>query len=176
MMTMRQFCRTGYYGVRNMQTMKIPMDSLIHVILLQLQNGGRANLIITGCSMRPMLHEHRDSVTLVPAGDRLRKGDVALFQRDNGRYVLHRVIQVQQDQYQFCGDNQKELEPVEHRQVIAVMDSFTRKGKQHTQKECIYRLYSWLMVNGFFLRKYYIRLRRRVGRLYRARFKRRKSL
>lgn len=158
-----------------MQTVKIPMDSLIHVILLQLQNGGKANLVITGYSMRPMLYQYRDSVMLVPVQKQLQPGDVALFQRDNGRYVLHRVIRVTPEGYLFCGDNQWELEAVEHRQIVAVVDSFRRKDKCYSLEHPGYRLYQWVWLKLFFLRKYYIRLRRQFGRLNRICFKRRKN-
>jgi phage repressor protein C with HTH and peptisase S24 domain len=49
-------------------------------------------LTATGSSMEPFLKGGRDRVTLVPPGARpVRRGDVVLFQRDCGAFVLHRV-------------------------------------------------------------------------------------
>ena len=52
----------------------VPMESLVEVILLQLENGGRANLTVTGSSMMPLFYSHRDTVTLIPVEERQKKG------------------------------------------------------------------------------------------------------
>ena len=75
-----------------MQTQVIPMKDLAELITLQLEKGGRAKLTVTGFSMRPMLHERRDSVVLIPVRQRQSAGDVILYLRENGQYVLHRII------------------------------------------------------------------------------------
>lgn len=148
-----------------MQTLEVPMEELIKVIRLQLETAGQANLTVTGCSMLPMLRQHRDSVILVPVEGQLRPGDIALFQRENGRYVLHRVITVSKSGYLFCGDNQAELEEVSQQQLIAQVAGYVRKGKKRRMNGVGYRLYRWSRVRLFFMRKYYIALRRRLGRL-----------
>lgn len=148
-----------------MQTVTVPMESLAEVIALQLNTGGRANLTVTGSSMLPMLRHRKDAVTLVPADGRQKKGDVILYRRENGRYILHRIIALEWDGYICCGDNQAVREPVAQEQVIAVVDSFTRKGKVYKTDASGYRLYTALWVGLFPLRPYYIKLRRRMGRL-----------
>ena len=148
-----------------MKTQAIPMKSLAEIIAVQLENGGRAKLTVTGYSMRPMLHEKRDSVTLIPVREQQLPGYVILYLRENGQYVLHRIISVNAQGYICSGDNQAMREPVAHSQLLAVMDGFTRKGKTYTVKNPGYRLYTWAWVRLFFLRKGYISLRRRLGRL-----------
>lgn len=148
-----------------MRTIRVPMESLIEVILLQLKNGQKANLTVTGCSMLPMLREYVDTVQLKPVEGSLKPGDIALYQRDNGKYVLHRVIRLTEQGYSFCGDNQAELEPVRQDQLIAVVFAYTKKGKQRRLNTLGYRLYCFGWVKLFGMRKYYIRLRRRLGRL-----------
>lgn len=152
-------------GMR-MQT--VPMETLMEVISLQLRNGGKANLTVTGKSMAPMLHHRRDSVVLIPAEGIQKKGSVILYRRENGKYVLHRVISVTRNGYVCCGDNQWEKEFVKQTQQIAVVDSFQRNGKVYTQKEFSYRVYEFLWVELFFLRPVYIALRRGAGRFYRT--------
>lgn len=148
-----------------METVIMPMESLIEVVLLQLQNGGRANLMVSGSSMMPMLRHRKDSVVLMPVSQRQKPGDVIFYRRDNGQYILHRIIRTTDGGYVCCGDNQYEPESVEHRQLIAVVEEFTYKGKCYGVDATGYRLYTALWVGLFFLRRPYIALRRRLGRL-----------
>ena len=144
------------------------MESLIEVILLQLETAGKADLTVTGCSMRPMLRQYKDSVQLRPVAGELQPGDIALYRRDDGQYVLHRVIRCTQTGYLFCGDNQVTLEPVRQDQLIALVEGFTRDGKVCSLESLGYRLYRFVWVQLFVFRKYYIWLRRRVGGLRRS--------
>lgn len=94
-----------------------------------------------GTSMLPMIRQRIDCVELSPAPDELKKYDIPLYQRENGQYVLHRVIKVE-DTYTCCGDNQNILEPgIRHDQVIAVVTAFTRGDKAHSVKEPGYQIY-----------------------------------
>ena len=149
-----------------MKAVRVPMESLVQLILVQLETAKKANLTVTGVSMRPMLHQFKDSVILAPVDGKLKRGDIALYLRDNGRYVLHRVIRLTPDGYLFCGDNQAELEPVRQDQMIAVVTGYTKNGQQRSLDRAGYRLYSFAMVKLFCFRKHYIWLRRRLGRLH----------
>ena len=153
--------------MNGMQNLKVPMETLMEVISLQLANGGKALLAVTGNSMEPMLRHHRDSVMLVPAEGRQEKGTVILYRRDNGKYVLHRIIALTEDGYICCGDNQKEKEAVSSNQQIAAVASFIRKGKHVSVENKMYRLYTFLWTEAFFLRPGYIAVRRALGRIYR---------
>lgn len=147
------------------QTVKVPTDELMQIVLLQLKNGGVATLTVTGFSMMPMLRNMRDAVILIPVSRALEPGEIALFQRDNGRYVLHRVIKVTGEGYLFCGDNQAELEPVRHDQLMALVNGFTRKGKTHSLTEYSYQLYTTACIRLFCLRRSYIAIRRSFGHI-----------
>jgi hypothetical protein len=125
--------------------------------------------------MKPMLIENQDSVVLVPITNDPVTGDIVLYRRDNGKFVLHRIIRVTPEGYLISGDNQYELEEVSRRQMLAVVGGFTRKGRSHTLREPGYRLYRWAWVKLFWLRKPYIKLRRRLGRVYRRLFNRRNA-
>ena len=48
-------------------------------------------LEVSGSSMTPFLAPGRDSVLLAKPGETLRRGDIALYQRESGAYVMHRV-------------------------------------------------------------------------------------
>ena len=142
----------------------VPMETLVPLLQLQMENGGRANLTVTGYSMMPMLRNRKDTVELAKAEGVQKKGDIILYKRDSGAYVLHRIISVKNGGYICCGDNQYEREPVSVDQVLAVVTGFARKGRSYTVKDCAYRLYAALWVGLFPLRKSYIAVRRRLGR------------
>ena len=150
-----------------METVKVPMESLYEVILLQLQNGGKATLVVTGISMKPMLTEHRDSVVLAPITKDPAPGDIVLYRRENHQFVLHRIIRETPEGYLFSGDNQYVLETVTREQLLAVVTGFTRKGKQYSVAQPMYRLYVWIFTKLFCLRKGYIKVRRGAGRVWR---------
>lgn len=151
-----------------MRVKTVPTESLMEMIRLQLEMGGRANLTVTGSSMLPMLRENWDSVILAPAHRELVPGDIALYRSGKGSYILHRVIRVEKDNYLFCGDNQAQLETVPKDRVLAVVAEFAKKGKSHKLTEPGYRLYRMLWVKLFCVRKYYIVLRRWLGGLRRG--------
>ena len=123
-----------------------------------LRRDGRLVYRVKGVSMEPMLRDGKDVVVLKKPGGRLHLFDVPLYRRENGQYVLHRVIDFCRDgSYVMCGDNQFAKEKgIRDDQIIAVMTSFMRKGKPYTMTSLRYRAY----VNFW----YYTRIFRRVFR------------
>lgn len=89
-------------------------------------------LIVTGGSMTPFLIPGRDTVYLSRLQRPARRGDILLYLRDNGEYILHRVWKVERNgTYTIIGDSQMALERgVRHDQVIAVVTAVVRKGQR----------------------------------------------
>ena len=99
--------------------------------LLQEEDVKELPLTITGNSMSPFLIHGRDTVYLSRLTRHARRGDVLLYRRDNGAYVLHRVYAVTPETYTMVGDAQTELESgIRPDQVVAVMTRATRKDKE----------------------------------------------
>ena len=99
--------------------------------LLQEEDVKELPLTITGNSMSPFLIHGRDTVYLSRLTRPARRGDVLLYRRDNGAYVLHRVYAVKAEGYTMVGDAQTELESgIRPDQVVAVMARATRKDKE----------------------------------------------
>ena len=142
----------------------LSIEQVAKLVQVQLENGGIAQLNVTGYSMMPMLYHCRDQVQLVPATGEEKTGDVIFYRRENGKYILHRIIAVTKDGYICCGDNQAEKEQVLRQQVLAVMTGFTRNKKTYSLRHPGYRVYTWLWIKLFGLRPAYIALRRRIGR------------
>ena len=94
-----------------------------------------------GISMLPMLRQGVDCVILSPASEKLHKYDIPFYRRDDGKFILHRIIKVDET-YTCIGDNQFEVEQgVRHDQVIAVVSAFTRGEKEHSVLEWNYQFY-----------------------------------
>ena len=98
--------------------------------LLEEENIAALPLVISGNSMLPFLVHGRDTVYLSKLKRPVKKGDVLLYRRDNGAYILHRVYKIEKDSYTMVGDAQTQLEMgIRQDQIIAVMTSALRKGK-----------------------------------------------
>ena len=152
-----------------MSEKKMRLDDLMPIIREQLAAGQTVSFFPNGVSMLPMLRQGQDSVVLSPAPERLKKYDLPLYLRDNGQYVLHRVVSVGEG-YTCVGDNQFLLEPgVEHRQVIALVTAFTRDGRRVEVTDLRYQIYCRFWCASRPLRHFWRGwLRPRLGRLRRC--------
>lgn len=95
-----------------------------------------------GVSMRPMLKQNRDLVTVRPVNGLLKKYDIPLYHRRGGGYLLHRIIKVREHDYVIRGDNTFRKEYIPHSEVVGVLTEFKRKGKNHSVNERFFRVYS----------------------------------
>ena len=95
-----------------------------------IEKNGVIGFVPGGNSMWPTLKNHIQSVVVVKKTGRLKKYDVALYERAGGTYVLHRVMSVTDDGYIMCGDSQFTLEKVNEDSVFGVMEGFYR-GKKY---------------------------------------------
>ena len=107
----------------------VRLEELMPLILEQLDAGRSVKFLPHGTSMLPMLRQGIDSVVLSPLPDKLKKYDLPLYQRENGQFVLHRVVNAGET-YTCIGDNQFVYEPgLRHTQMLAVVTSFWRGEK-----------------------------------------------
>lgn len=105
-------------------------EELIPPLLNLLEETDCVPLVISGGSMAPFLVNHRDTVYLSKIRHPLKKGDMILYRRDNGRYVLHRICQAASGTYTLVGDAQTEIEfGIRPDQVLAIVTAVRRKGK-----------------------------------------------
>ncbi len=85
---------------------------------------------VKGTSMNPMLYENKHKVYIERNNDRLKVGDVALYKRLSGEYVLHRVMKVNNESYVFCGDNHFVLERgILDNQILGVLKGYYENDK-----------------------------------------------
>lgn len=144
-------------------------------IRLVLESGGEFRIYPKGTSMLPLVVQKRDSVALVKPDGPLKKNDIAFYLRDNGQYVLHRVIDCSDGKYVMCGDNQLQLETgIEDKHIIGVVKSLTRKGKDISIDSASYKLYVFLW-QSFYVRRVFFKLRR-LKNVIKAKLKRFKNI
>lgn len=96
----------------------------------ELLNKGILAFVPRGNSMWPFLKNHKQSVVVVPKKEKLNKFDVGLYQSNDGKYILHRVLESTETGYIMCGDSRFVLESVEEDKVFGVMQGFY-KGKTY---------------------------------------------
>ena len=100
--------------------------------------------------MYPMFVPERDEAILVKADlDKIKRGDVVMYRRDNGMLVLHRVLKRSSDNFYMVGDNQVKVEgPLRKEQILGVLIAFIRNGRYVEVTSPIYWLLShiWLLM------------------------------
>ena len=140
---------------------KVTMKELLPFIEEALNNDKTFTIPITGTSMRPLLIAGRDTVTLKKCDTLLKKGDLPLFRRKDGAFVLHRVVKVEADgTYTMCGDNQFLKEKgIKHSQIIGVVTEITCNGKTFSVENKKYQSYVKLGIFILNIRYPYKRLR-----------------
>jgi len=117
------------------------LEDMLPLIKERLEAGQNFQFEPKGISMLPLLRPGTDSVVLSPITGKLKKYDIPLYQRKNGGFVLHRIVNVGET-YTCMGDNQLEKEPgLEREQMIAVVTAFYRDGERHEVTEWNYQIY-----------------------------------
>ena len=111
----------------------------------ELRNNGFVLMHTVGISMRPMLHERREQNLIRPPQGLPRANDVVLYRRQNGQYVLHRIIRSRGGVLYIRGDNCYLCEKVPADRIIGVLRGFYRKDRYiDCEKALLYRGYVWL--------------------------------
>ena len=154
---MREPCLTPEAEVKK----EIHLAQIAPVMHEVLQGGGVFTLTITGMSMFPTLKGGRDRVSLTLAPERFKRGDLPLYRRADGSFVLHRIVAVAKDgTYTCCGDHQSRKEPgLKQSQMIGLVCEIERKGKRFSVQKLGYRFWVrfWMLlrpVRPFFFRLY----------------------
>lgn len=125
----------------------------------QLNKTGTLVYYNVGDSMLPLLKENRDLMVLSVPKRPIKKYDAILYKRDNGQYVMHRVIAIRKDGYVLCGDNRFVKEyGVKPEQVLAILTSVLRKGKSVSVDTAQYKLYVHLWCDFFVVRAFILRV------------------
>lgn len=136
---------------------RISLNDMAPIIRETLEQNGEVSFVSAGRSMLPIIRDRQDTITLVKPKKAVKAGDVVFYQRDNGRFVLHRVMFINSGTFVMRGDNQWDYEyNIRNDQIIGVLKCFERNGKVHNVTDRDYLMYvSFLPIIRFFRKTYY---------------------
>lgn len=137
-----------------------PMQQLAPIICEFLELGKDVIVPARGNSMRPLVRDIKDSIVLTAyKGEPLSAGDAVFYRRDNGIYVLHRIVALQAGGFTLMGDNQGiPEEGIRAEQIIAVPTAFIRRNKTVSCSSSGYKRYVRFWTKSIFFRKLHHRL------------------
>lgn len=145
----------------------VNLADVVDVMEEVLGSGGEFSLYPRGTSMLPLIRQDRDYVILARREDiPAKRNDIAFYRRDNGQFVLHRVMRIEKDgTYTMCGDHQTYLEKgVRPEQILGYVKCLYREDKAISFSSLRYRLYvsvwSWMLFRRgiFFLKRVFHRI------------------
>lgn len=131
-----------------------------------ISEGKTVSLTVKGNSMNPFMVHLRDQITLGPWKDEdIKSGTVALVKDMRGNYLIHRIIHRDSNTVTLLGDgNICMTETATFDNIIGIMYSITRKGRNWTSDSLPWRTYSWLWKVLTPLRRYPLGIWRRLNR------------
>lgn len=132
-----------------------------------LEQYGTLTYTCRGISMLPMLRQRRDLIVVrKKEEERCKKYDVALYIRPPHDYVLHRVVEVRDQDYVILGDNCLNKEyGIRDEDIIGVLTAFVRNGKTIQMESRGQMLYARIWYFLYPARRFRIRLTVRMKRL-----------
>lgn len=142
---------------------KLPAHILMEPLLQLLEQTPQVPLVISGNSMYPFLLHERDTVFLSKPKELPKRGDVILYRRRSGQYVLHRVLRAEDGQLTLLGDAQTGPEPgIRPEQVLAVVSAVRRKERLLEPGSPVWMFFEKIWIRLIPLRPLLIRVYRRI--------------
>ncbi len=124
----------------------------------------KGELIYTnlGDSMYPLIKD-RDLLVIKRPSFPLHRLDIPLYKRENGQYVLHRIIKIREHDYIICGDNRTNKEyGITEENVIGVLTHIIRNGRKISVYSLQKKLYAHLWSDVFLFRRGVLYLKRKL--------------
>ena len=118
----------------------------------ELERSGQIIQTTVGDSMQPMLYNRKSAVVIKKTDGILKKYDLPLYQRPDGKYVLHRILKVRKNDYIICGDNRWKRETVPHDWVIGCTTGYYKDKKLISVDDKKYQTYVHLWCRFFIIR------------------------
>lgn len=116
-----------------------------------------------GVSMFPLLRSKGDSVTIVPLNRQLKKGDVVVFLRSDGKYVAHRVCWYDEKTVKTIGDNCEQYDAkIQCSEVLGLVTYVHRGNKDIYVNTHFWRFYGRVMLWLRPVRKLFKKFRSKV--------------
>ncbi len=136
-----------------------PMKELVPLIKELTAEGKEVILTARGNSMRPLVKNMRDAVILSAYNGNATVGDVILYERESGAFVLHRIVDIcENGSFVLMGDFQTVREEgIKESQIIAVLFGVIRKDKTILCTSKKYQRYSRFWTKSKIVRNLYMK-------------------
>lgn len=120
-----------------------------------------------GASMMPLIRQKRDLMVIEKKPPcRCRKYDAVLYKRRDGKYILHRILKVRENDYVICGDNCIHREyGITDEQILGVMTAVVRDKKTIFVSDKKYLIYVHLWCDFFYVRVAVLYVKKFIGSL-----------
>lgn len=131
----------------------VPNDEMMNLIREALEINQKATFKVSGSSMLPFFKHQETSVTVEKITKPLKKWDVILFVVKN-QYILHRVIQVKNQEMICQGDYLFSKEVIKEEDVIGIVISFENQGKvvDVNHKRYLVKVKLWRLIKPIYVR------------------------
>ena len=136
-----------------MEKMIVDNETFFADVLAVLDQGKRVTIPVKGFSMLPFIRGSKDLVVLEKAEGPVKADDIVLFHigsREDGRYVMHRILAVDGDEVDIMGDGVPYAhEHVRRGQILAKAVEILRGGKRPVDPYCprqlrLVHIWQWL--------------------------------
>lgn len=146
-----------------MEEIRFPNAMLLPEIVRLLNEGHTVTLRLRGFSMRPFLEDSRDKALMTKTVNP-KTGDPVLAEIAPGRFVLHRIIRIENDDVTLRGDGNMLTEHCHLEDIKASVIGFYRKGSDKLDRidSWKWKTYSWIWTRLFPIRRYLLAVYRRI--------------
>lgn len=147
----------------DIKSIEIANDILIPQIISLLEEGHTVTLKVKGFSMRPFLENDRDKVLLKKSENPI-VGDVVLAEIAPKRYVLHRLISLNNGEAILRGDGNLSKEYCKKSDIHGIATGFYRKGTDifDSCDSRKWKVYSFIWTHLYPIRRYLLAIYRRL--------------
>ena len=121
-------------------------------------------ITLAGTSMQPLIRKDKDLITiepvLSPEAGPLTVGDIVLFRKMDGTFVVHRVYRIEGDRVTTLGDNcEKPDVPVNRAEILGKVVRIRRGNRQLDTDSASMKRYGRICMNLLPIRKKVLHLK-----------------
>ena len=147
-----------------MKQINLFLNDLYPYISNQLKNNKSVLFFPMGTSMLPTIRPSIDSVLLSPKNKKIKLYDLPLYINDDGKFILHRIIEIKDD-YICLGDNQYfGQEHVNYDQIVGIVTGIYKNNRFYSTDNFLYKIFSIIWVRTRKSRYFIFKLKSKLRR------------
>lgn len=134
-----------------------------------LENHRPVFVTTNGDSMWPLMIHKTSKVMVVPIEAEPKVYDIPLYKRENGEYVIHRIVRIKNGRIYTRGDNRADVECINTESILGTVKVIRNKNNVITVNDKRYKLYIVILKLTYPLRFLVYKFRsliRKISRRY----------